>query len=83
MLVSPIGCGAAVNLLGGIAVDYHVSGSQVAWINGMAGALLTAAGAFMAGLIPGHMDAQRSYAIRDWPTRFRSACSAFSQPNVH
>ena len=63
MLVSPMGCGAAVNLLGGIAVDYHVSGSQVAWINGMAGALLTAAGAFLAGLIPGHMDARRSYAI--------------------
>jgi PAT family beta-lactamase induction signal transducer AmpG len=41
-----------IGLLPALAADYGVTGSQVAWINGLAGALLTAAGALVASLIP-------------------------------
>jgi MFS transporter, PAT family, beta-lactamase induction signal transducer AmpG len=51
-----VGCpccsGAMIGLLPQLARDYHVTGHQVAWINGVAGALLTSAGALAASLIP-------------------------------
>lgn len=51
-----VGCpccsGAMIGLLTQLARDYHVTGHQVAWINGVAGALLTSAGALAASLIP-------------------------------
>jgi len=40
-----------IQLLPGLAVDYQISGRQVAWINGVAGALLMAVGALAATLI--------------------------------
>jgi len=44
-----VGCpccsGAMIGLLPQLARDYHVTGHEVAWINGVAGALLTSAGA--------------------------------------
>src|SRR5260370_42181703 len=42
MMVFPMASGAAIGLLPGIAQDYHVSGQQIAWMNGMAGAFLMA-----------------------------------------
>ena len=47
-----MGSGAMIGLLPELARDYGVSGQQVAWINGLGGALLMAAGAFSAALIP-------------------------------
>ncbi len=51
-----VGCpccsGAMIGLLPQLARDYHVTGHQVAWINGVAGALLTSAGALAASFIP-------------------------------
>jgi hypothetical protein len=51
-----VGCpccsGAMIGLLTQLARDYHVTGHQVAWINGVVGALLTSAGALAASLIP-------------------------------
>jgi MFS transporter, PAT family, beta-lactamase induction signal transducer AmpG len=51
-----VGCpccsGAMIGQLPQLARDYHVTGYQVAWINGVAGALLTSAGALAASLIP-------------------------------
>ena len=41
-----------IGLLGELARDYGVTGQQVAWINGIGGALLTSAGALAAALIP-------------------------------
>ncbi len=53
MLVTfPMCSGGMLGLLPELARDYGVSGGQVAWINGIAGALLTSAGAFAASLIP-------------------------------
>jgi MFS transporter, PAT family, beta-lactamase induction signal transducer AmpG len=51
-----VGCpccsGAMIGQLPQLARDYHVTGHQVAWINGVAGALLASAGALAASLIP-------------------------------
>jgi uncharacterized protein YceK len=62
LLLSPLGSGAAGNLLPGIAVDYGLTGDQVAWLNGFFGALLIAAGALLVVLIPRRADTRISYA---------------------
>lgn len=60
-MIFPMGSGAMLQLLGGLAADYHVSGQQVAWINGVGGALLTAAGALAATLVPARVRAPVAY----------------------
>ena len=62
-LLFPMGSGAAVGLLPGVAQDYHVSGNQVAWINGFAGAALTAGGSLAASLIPSNRRAAVVYLM--------------------
>ena len=52
LVASPCCSGAMIGLLTQLARDYHVTGHQVAWINGLAGALLTSGGALAASLIP-------------------------------
>ena len=52
LITFPMCSGAMIGLLPGLAADYGVSGQQVAWMNGVAGALLMAAGAMSASLIP-------------------------------
>jgi PAT family beta-lactamase induction signal transducer AmpG len=61
LMIFPMGSGAAIGLFPGIAQDYHVSGHQMAWMNGMAGALLMAAGSFAATLIPARIPASVGY----------------------
>jgi PAT family beta-lactamase induction signal transducer AmpG len=61
LMLFPISTGAAIGLLPGIAQDYHVTGQQMAWMNGLAGALLTAAGSFSATLIPARIRASVAY----------------------
>src|SRR5439155_26326455 len=50
-MLFPMASGALIGLLPGIAEDYRVSGQQMAWMNGIAGALLTASGSLAATLI--------------------------------
>jgi PAT family beta-lactamase induction signal transducer AmpG len=52
LIASPCCSGAMIGLLTQLARDYGVTGHQVAWVNGLAGALLTTAGALSASLIP-------------------------------
>jgi len=52
LLCSPLGTGAAIGLLTGLAKDYQVSAHEVAWINGAASLVLMPAGAVMAGMLP-------------------------------
>ncbi len=52
LITFPMCSGAMIGLLPGLARDYGVGGAEVAWINGLAGALLTAAGALIASLTP-------------------------------
>jgi PAT family beta-lactamase induction signal transducer AmpG len=51
MLV-PAGTGSAIGLLPGVAAQYHVDGDSVAWMNGLAGGLLLAAGSLSFAAIP-------------------------------
>jgi len=61
LITFPIASGAAIGLLPGLAVDYGVSGQQIAWMNGLGGAVLTAAGALAASLVPARVPAPVAY----------------------
>jgi MFS family permease len=61
VMLFPMASGALIGLLPGIAQDYHVSGQQMAWMNGLAGALLTASGSLAATLIPARIRASVAY----------------------
>ena len=61
LMIFPMGSGAAIGLLPGLATDYGISAQQVAWMNGLAGALLTAAGAMTATLVPARIRASVAY----------------------
>lgn len=63
LLMSPLASGGAMGLLPGLATDYRVSGTEVAWLNGMAGALLTAAGALLLALVPKRADPRLTYVF--------------------
>ena len=63
MLCSPLGSGAALSLLPGLAPDYGISINQVAWLNGVAGGLLTALGALMVGFLKLPDDLRPVYAL--------------------
>ncbi len=52
LITFPMCSGTMIGLLPELARDYGVTGQQVAWINGLGGALLAAAGALAAALIP-------------------------------
>ena len=62
-MIFPMASGAAVGLLPGAAKSYGVSGDSVAWINGLLGGLLTAAGSFVASLFPARFRAPVVYMI--------------------
>ena len=59
----PIGSGAAVGLLPGVAQDYGVNGNSVAWMNGIGGSLLLAGGALAASLIPSRLRSSVAYCL--------------------
>jgi MFS transporter, PAT family, beta-lactamase induction signal transducer AmpG len=61
VMLFPMASGALIGLLPGIAQDYHVNGQQMAWMNGLAGALLTASGSLAATLIPARVPASVAY----------------------
>ena len=52
LITFPMCSGAMIGLLPSLARDYRVTGAQVAWVNGLAGALLATGGALAASLIP-------------------------------
>lgn len=61
VITFPMCSGAMMGLLPELARDYGVSGAQVAWMNGLGGALLTAGGALSAALIPVRVRAPIAY----------------------
>jgi PAT family beta-lactamase induction signal transducer AmpG len=61
LILSPLSSGAMIGLLPELARDYGVSGAQVAWMNGLGGALLMAAGAVAATLIPVRVRGRYAY----------------------
>lgn len=60
---APFCSGALIGLLPGLAADFGVTGQQVAWINGIGGALLTAAGAYAVTLIPIRIRASVAFPV--------------------
>jgi MFS transporter, PAT family, beta-lactamase induction signal transducer AmpG len=60
-LVFPMASGAAVGLLPGQARFYGVNGDSVAWMNGLLGTLLMAAGSLAATLVPARVRAAVAY----------------------
>lgn len=63
LLTFPMNSSAAIGLLPGIAQSYGVNGNQVAWMNGLAGALLVALGSLAATLIPSRTRASVAYLL--------------------
>jgi PAT family beta-lactamase induction signal transducer AmpG len=61
LMLFPMCSGAAIGLLPGIAQDYGLTGQQMAWMNGIGGALLTATGALAATLVPARIRASVAY----------------------
>jgi MFS transporter, PAT family, beta-lactamase induction signal transducer AmpG len=60
-MLFPLASGAAIGLLTGVARSYGVGGQQVAWMNGLGGAALTAVGSLAATLIPARFRASVAY----------------------
>ncbi|HET7104783.1 MAG TPA: hypothetical protein VFI20_11905 [Terracidiphilus sp.] len=57
LIILPFGCGAMLGLLPSLAIDFGVTGAQVAWLNGLAGALLTTLGSLSITLMPARVRA--------------------------
>ncbi len=63
LVTFPMCSGGMLGLLPQLARDYGVSGAEVAWINGVAGALLTSLGALAALLIPVRVRAPIAFLV--------------------
>jgi MFS transporter, PAT family, beta-lactamase induction signal transducer AmpG len=63
LLTFPMASGSAVGLLTGVAIQYKVSGDSVAWINGLLGGLLVAAGAAATAMVGKHARVPVKYMV--------------------
>jgi MFS family permease len=61
--LSPVGTAAVGNLISGVGQDYRASGNEVAWVTGIVGGLLTAAGCYIGGLLADRMNRMVAYAL--------------------
>jgi hypothetical protein len=60
-MLFPMASGAAISLLPGVATSYGLNGDNVAWMNGLLGALLMGAGSIAATLVPARVSAPVAY----------------------
>ena len=60
-MLFPMASGAAIGLLTGVAKNYGVNGDSVAWMNGLLGGLLMAAGSIAATAVPVRVSAPVAY----------------------
>jgi hypothetical protein len=63
LITLPMCSGAMIGLLPSLAVDFGVTGAQVAWVNGLAGALLTMLGSLSVSLIPARIRAPIAFLL--------------------
>jgi MFS transporter, PAT family, beta-lactamase induction signal transducer AmpG len=63
LVIFPMCSGGMLGLLPELARDYGVNGSQVAWMNGLGGVLLTAAGAVVVSFIPVRIRASVAFLL--------------------
>lgn len=60
-MLFPVATGAAIGLIPGVAKSYGVSGDSVAWVNGLLGGLVTAAGSLAGAALPSRISAPVIY----------------------
>lgn len=63
LVVMPMCSGAMIGLLPALAADFGVGAAQVAWLNGLAGALITATGSLAASRIPVRIHAPTAFLL--------------------
>jgi PAT family beta-lactamase induction signal transducer AmpG len=61
--LSPVGSAAVANLASGLGPDYHAPPSEVMWISGIAGGLLSAFGSLVGGFVCDRMNRMLAYAL--------------------
>jgi len=61
--LSPVGSAAVMNLISSVGPDYHASDSQVAFVSGLAGGILSAIGCMVGGFICDRMNRMTAYAL--------------------
>jgi PAT family beta-lactamase induction signal transducer AmpG len=61
--LSPVGSAAISNLISGVGPDYHAPGTEVLWVTGIAGGLLSALGSFIGGIAADRMNRMVAYAL--------------------
>lgn len=61
--LSPVGSAAVQNLISSVGPDYHASDSQVAFVSGLAGGLLSALGCMIGGFLCDRMSRMAAYAL--------------------
>ena len=61
--LSPVGSAAVANLASGLGPDYHAPASEVMWISGIAGGLLSAFGSLIGGFVCDRMNRMQAYAL--------------------
>ncbi len=62
-LLSPVGTAAIGNLISGMGQDYHASGTEVLWVTGIGGGLLSALGCLIGGVVADKIGRMFSYAL--------------------
>jgi PAT family beta-lactamase induction signal transducer AmpG len=62
-MLFPMGSGAAIGLLPGVAKQFAVNGDSVAWVNGALGGVLMAAGSASASILPTRVRASVMYMV--------------------
>jgi MFS transporter, PAT family, beta-lactamase induction signal transducer AmpG len=61
--LSPVSSAAVGNLISGLGPDYRAPASEVMWISGIAGGLLSALGSFFGGFVCDRMNRMIAYAV--------------------
>ena len=61
--LSPVSSAAVGNLISGLGPDYRAPASEVMWISGIAGGLLSAFGSFVGGFVCDRMNRMTAYAL--------------------
>lgn len=80
--LSPVSSAAVGNLISGLGPDYRAPASEVMWISGIAGGLLSAFGSFIGGVVCDRMDRMKAYALAGGLSAVFAAYLAFAPPNA-
>ena len=80
--LSPVGSAAVGNLISSVGPDYHAPDSEVLWVTGIAGGLLSAAGAFLGGYICDRMGRRAAYSLAGGLSAVCSLYLAVAKPTA-